>query len=103
MSPRHRHRVWWASNTFLSFLALISLVIAVGVSDAVGGEPPSYLVGLLGTAAGAFFAAISSDKDKRDADDAERAACHRHPDDNDRDDDDDDDEGRADTAGRGRG
>ncbi|AKF14682.1 hypothetical protein SEA_ALANGRANT_17 [Mycobacterium phage AlanGrant] len=47
-------------------MLLIVLIIATVVSDYFG-EPPNYLVGLLGTAAGAFFAAIGSDKQKRDA------------------------------------
>lgn len=50
----------------LTFSLLIVLIIATVVSDYFG-EPPNYLVGLLGTAAGAFFAAIGSDKQKRDA------------------------------------
>lgn len=60
--PRHRS---WASNTVLTFILLLVLIVATVVSDALG-EPPSYLVGLLGTAAGAFFAALGSDKSKRD-------------------------------------
>ncbi|QPX62131.1 membrane protein [Mycobacterium phage Indlovu] len=62
--PRHRS---WASNTMLCFVLLVICIIATVVSDYFG-EPPTYLVGLLGTAAGAFFAAIGSDKQKRDAD-----------------------------------
>lgn len=49
----------------LSFIMLLVLIVATVISDYFG-EPPNYLVGLLGTAAGAFFAAISSDKQKRD-------------------------------------
>lgn len=60
--PRHRS---WASNTVLTFALLVILVIVTVVSDHFG-EPPNYLVGLLGTAAGAFFAAIGSDKEKRE-------------------------------------
>lgn len=60
--PRHRS---WASNTVLTFLLLLALIVATVVTDVIG-EPPTYLVGLLGTAAGAFFAAIGSDKSKRD-------------------------------------
>ncbi|UJQ86541.1 membrane protein [Mycobacterium phage PenguinLover67] len=60
--PRHRS---WASNTVLTFLLLVICIIATVVSDYIG-EPPNYLVGLLGTAAGAFFAAIGSDKQKKD-------------------------------------
>lgn len=37
------------------------------------GEPPVYMIGLLGTAAGTFFGSISSDKEKRDADIARTA------------------------------
>ena len=50
----------------LTFVLLVVLIIATVASD-YRGEPPNYLVGLLGTAAGAFFAAIGSDKQKRDA------------------------------------
>ena len=62
--PRHRS---WASNTVLTFLLLVIVVIATVVTDMIG-EPPTYLVGLLGTAAGAFFTALGSDKGKREAD-----------------------------------
>jgi hypothetical protein len=56
----------------LSFILLIVCIIATVVMDALG-DPPNYLVGLLGTAAGAFFAAIGSDKQKKDADVAQTA------------------------------
>lgn len=59
-----RHRSW-ASNTVLTLVLLIVLIAATVLSDYFG-EPPNYLVGLLGTAAGAFFAAIGSDKQKKD-------------------------------------
>ena len=49
------------------------LIVATVVTDVIG-EPPTYLVGLLGTAAGAFFAAIGSDKSKRDGE--VRATAH---------------------------
>ncbi|AXN53289.1 membrane protein [Mycobacterium phage Thonko] len=88
--PRHRS---WASNTMLAFYALIVCLIATVATDLVG-EPPTYLVGLLGTAAGAFFGAIGTDKQKREdetRETAERAerkadalgdiARHEHPDD----------------------
>jgi len=48
------------------------LVVVVGAVD-VFGEPSNYLIGLLGTAAGTFFGALSSDKAKRDADVAQIA------------------------------
>lgn len=56
----------------LTFALLIILIVATVVSDYFG-EPPNYLVGLLGTAAGAFFTAIGSDKNKREAEVAETA------------------------------
>lgn len=62
--PRYRS---WASDRFISGAVLLALVIVVGVTD-IFGEPSSYLIALLGTAAGTFFGAISSDKAKRDAD-----------------------------------
>ncbi|ASZ73441.1 hypothetical protein SEA_ROY17_16 [Mycobacterium phage Roy17] len=67
--PRHRS---WASNTMLTFLLLVVCIIATVVTDYFG-EPPNYLVGLLGTAAGAFFAAIGSDQQKKAADLAQTA------------------------------
>lgn len=66
-----RHRSW-ASNTVLTFMLLVICIVATVVSDYFG-EPPNYLVGLLGTAAGAFFAAIGSDKQKREQDVAQTA------------------------------
>lgn len=59
--PRHKS---WASNTVLTFILLLVCIAATVISD-VFGEPPNYLVALLGTAAGAFFAAIGSDNAKR--------------------------------------
>lgn len=56
----------------LTFVLLVVLIIATVLSD-YRGEPPNYLVGLLGTAAGAFFAAIGSDKQKKDAEVRETA------------------------------
>lgn len=45
---------------------LIVLVIATVVTDMIG-EPPTYLVGMLGSAAGVWFGAMGGDKQKRDA------------------------------------
>ena len=59
-----RHRSW-ASNTILTLLLLIVCLAATVTMDYFG-EPPNYIVGLLGTAAGAFFTALGSDKQKRD-------------------------------------
>lgn len=67
--PRHRS---WASNTVLTFLMLLVCIVATVTTDYFG-EPPNYLVALLGTAAGAFFAAIGSDKQKRDVEVRETA------------------------------
>ena len=67
--PRHRS---WASNSVLTFFVLVICIVATVITDYLG-EPPSYLVGLLGTAAGAFFAAVGSDKQKRDIEVAEDA------------------------------
>lgn len=67
--PRHRS---WASNSVLTFFVLLVCIVATVITDYFG-EPPSYLVGLLGTAAGAFFAAVGSDKQKRDTEVAQTA------------------------------
>lgn len=67
--PRYRS---WASDRFISGAVLAVLMIATGVAD-VFGEPSTYLIGMLGTAAGTFFGALSSDKAKRDADVAQVA------------------------------
>lgn len=61
--PRHRS---WASNTVLTLIALVA-VLAATVTVDYFGEPPTYLVALLGTTAGAFFTALGADKNKRDA------------------------------------
>lgn len=87
--PRHSS---WASNTVLTRILLVIVIAATVISDAFG-DPPTYLVGLLGTAAGAFFTALGSDKGKRESDvsaTATRAeakadklgeiAAHEHPD-----------------------
>lgn len=62
--PRHES---WASNTMLTFIMLLVCIVATVVTDIIG-EPPQYLVALLGTSAGAFFAALGSDRQKRNAD-----------------------------------
>lgn len=72
--PRHRS---WASNSVLTFFVLLVCIVATVITDYFG-EPPSYLVGLLGTAAGAFFAAVGSDKQKRDIEVAEEAKTAKH-------------------------
>lgn len=51
---------------------LVVVVVCTVITDVIG-EPPTYLVGLLGTAAGAFFTALGSDKGKREADVRETA------------------------------
>lgn len=67
--PRHQS---WASNTVLMTIVLVTLIIATVVTDYFG-EPPTYLTGLLGTAAGIWVAALGSDKNKREADVARTA------------------------------
>lgn len=52
----------------LTFLMLLVCIIATVTSDYFG-EPPTYLVALLGTSAGAFFTAIGSDQKKREIED----------------------------------
>lgn len=48
-------------------VVLIVLLVITLISDHYG-EPPTYLTGALGTAVGALFAALGSDKGKREAD-----------------------------------
>ena len=67
--PRYRS---WASNTVLTFITLLVCIGATVATDIVG-EPPSYLVALLGSSAAAFFTALSSDQSKRNAEDIARA------------------------------
>ncbi len=67
--PRHRS---WASNTVLTLIALVALLAGTVATDYFG-EPPTYLVALLGTSAGAFFTALGSDKNKRDTEVSETA------------------------------
>lgn len=71
--PRHET---WASDTVLSGTALAVIFLATVVTDYLNGPapPPTYLTGLLGTAAGAFFAAVGSDRGKREATIASDAA-----------------------------
>lgn len=57
----------WTKPTVLMTLVLLSLVLATVITNIVIGEAPTYLTGLLGTAAGAWFAAIANDKKKFDA------------------------------------
>lgn len=66
-----RHRSW-ASDTAIAGAILAVLLIATGVADVLG-EPSNYLIGLLGTATGTFFGALSTDKAKRDAEIARSA------------------------------
>lgn len=55
----------WTKPTVLMTIVLIVLIIGTVVTDMIG-DPPTYLTGLLGTAAGAWFAAIANDKKKFD-------------------------------------
>ncbi|WP_431231462.1 hypothetical protein ACQ856_18040 [Mycolicibacterium psychrotolerans] len=70
MSPwgdRPRHRVWWASDTFWTFLAAV-VVIAVYIVWEIVDTAPQGMVTLVGLAGGAVFGAATGDKRKRDAD-----------------------------------
>lgn len=67
--PRYRS---WASDRFIAGAVLAVLLVATGVADHFG-EPSGYLIGLLGTATGTFFGALSSDKAKKDAEVAQVA------------------------------
>jgi hypothetical protein len=50
-------------------LTAVVLLVCIGATAAVDfvGEPPNYLVALLGSSAAAFFTALSSDQSKRTA------------------------------------
>lgn len=63
--PRYQS---WASNTVLSGLALVVILITTVIIDMTNGadSPPTYLTGLLGVASGAFFGAVGVDKGKRE-------------------------------------
>jgi hypothetical protein len=65
--PRYQS---WASNTVISGAALVVILISTIIIDALNGSepPPTYLTGLLGVAAGAFFGAVGVDKGKKEAD-----------------------------------
>lgn len=67
--PRHKS---WASNTVLSGIMFALLVILTVWSDS-RGDPPDYLVGLLGVASTTFFGAIAGDKAQRDKEIAKTA------------------------------
>lgn len=62
-NPRHRS---WASDTVVTAVLFIVLLITTVVVDATNGaaDPPAYLTGLLGAAGMALFGATSSDKRK---------------------------------------
>lgn len=69
----NRHRSW-GSNTILTLILLIACLAAtVSIDVFANSEPPNYLIALLGTSAGAFFAAIGSDKQKKDTEVAHTA------------------------------
>ncbi|AYD84615.1 hypothetical protein SEA_PAITO_30 [Mycobacterium phage Paito] len=60
--PRHRS---WASDTNISLLMAIVVVVAYVIWEIVG-EAPQGMVTLVGLAGGALFGAVSGDKRKRD-------------------------------------
>lgn len=61
--PRHRS---WASNTVVSG-AMFAVIAILTVWMDRTGDPPDYLVGLLGVASTTFFGAIAGDKAKKEA------------------------------------
>lgn len=72
--PRHRS---WASDTLVSLVLFILLLIATGIADWQNGperEAPAYLTGLLAASGMALFGAAGSDKSKRDKEVADDAA-----------------------------
>lgn len=71
MAPWTGPRRWtWASDTVVVGAVLVILVIITAVVDQLNGPdtpPPVYLTGLVGAASAALFAAMGSDKGKREA------------------------------------
>jgi hypothetical protein len=63
--PRHRS---WASDTIVTAVLFVIVLFTTVITDFLNGPQPAptYLTGLLGASATAFFAAASSDKNKRD-------------------------------------
>lgn len=57
----------WRSNTAMSGVILVIIIVATVVVDLVNGQepPPTYLTGLLGLSAGSFFGAIGTDRSRR--------------------------------------
>lgn len=68
MAPRNgpRHRSWASDTVILGGLFLVILMVTVITSWLSGQPPPSYLQGLLGASSAALFAAVGSDKSKRE-------------------------------------
>jgi Na+/glutamate symporter len=67
---KNRHETW-RSDSVITGVILLCVLIATVVTDWLNGpdqQAPTYLTGLLGAAATAFFVATGSDKNKIDAD-----------------------------------
>lgn len=56
----------WPSNTVLITIVFMAVLTLTVITDIIG-EPPNYLVGLLGAATSAWFGTVATDKAKRDA------------------------------------
>ena len=72
MSPflENRHGTW-RSDSVVTGAILVCVLIATVVTDWLNGpgqQAPTYLTGLLGASATAFFVATGSDKNKSDVD-----------------------------------
>lgn len=72
MTPKRARHRGKASNTVLT-LILFNAVLAATIVTDIRGEPPDYLIGLLGPAFGAFLTALVTDIAKRDAETASTA------------------------------
>lgn len=61
-----RHRSWVFSDTALSIMFAIGIIVMAGCWETFNPPTPQWLVTLVGIAGGALFGAMSGDKRKRD-------------------------------------
>lgn len=61
-----RHESWFFSDTGLSIMFAVAIIVMAGCWEAFNPPTPQWLVTLVGIAGGALFGAVSGDKRKRD-------------------------------------